>query len=83
MYVQYVLYVHITDDMITAGLPPSLLSRDYLRDNSHLVCEETASYLTLWCVNLEVQQVSLCTHAHNYPPYTFLPLILHIYTTEY
>ena len=33
-------------------------SRDYLRDNSHLVCEETASYLTLWCVNLEVQQKS-------------------------
>lgn len=33
-------------------------SRDYLRDNPHLVCEETASFLTLWCVNLEVEEKS-------------------------
>ena len=33
-------------------------SSDYLRDNPHLVCEETASYLTLWCVNLEVESKS-------------------------
>jgi cell division cycle protein 37 len=31
-------------------------SRDYLRDNPHLVCEDTASYLTMWCVNLEMQE---------------------------
>ncbi|CAI8029761.1 Hsp90 co-chaperone Cdc37 [Geodia barretti] len=31
-------------------------SRDYLRDNPHLVREDTASYLTLWCVNLEMQE---------------------------
>ena len=30
-------------------------SRNYLRDNHHLVCEETASYLTLWCVTLETE----------------------------
>ena len=31
------------------------VSRNYLRDNHHLVCEETASYLTLWCVTLETE----------------------------
>ncbi|XP_065912775.1 hsp90 co-chaperone Cdc37-like [Dysidea avara] len=30
-------------------------SRDFLRDHPHLVGEETASYLTIWCINLEVQ----------------------------
>ena len=35
------------------------ISRDYLRDNPHLVCDETASYLTLWCVNLEVEEVGI------------------------
>ena len=34
-------------------------SRDYLRDNPHLVREDSASYLTLWCVNLEMQEVSV------------------------
>ena len=37
---------------------PLPFSRDYLRDNPHLVREDTASYLTLWCVNLEMQEVS-------------------------
>ena len=31
-------------------------SRDFLRDNPHLVCEDTASYLTMWCVTLEVEE---------------------------
>lgn len=30
-------------------------SSEYLRDNPHLVCVDTANYLTMWCVNLEVQ----------------------------
>ena len=30
-------------------------SRNYLRDHHHLVCEETASYLTMWCVTLETE----------------------------
>lgn len=30
-------------------------SRDYLRDHPHLVCTDTANYLTMWCVNLEVE----------------------------
>ena len=30
-------------------------TRTYLRDHHHLVCDDTASYLTMWCVNLEVE----------------------------
>lgn len=33
-------------------------SCDFLRDNPDLVCTDTANYLTMWCVNLEVQDVS-------------------------
>ena len=32
-------------------------SEDYLRKNTHLACEDTANYLALWCINLEVQEV--------------------------
>lgn len=31
------------------------LSSDHLRDRPHLVCSDTANYLTMWCVNLEVE----------------------------
>lgn len=40
-------------------------SKDYLCQNMQLVCEDTANYLTLWCVNLEVEGVGLiikCLH---------------------
>ena len=33
-------------------------SQQYLVDHPHLVCEEAANYLVLWCVNLEVEEVS-------------------------
>ena len=32
-------------------------SKEYLLQNLLLVCEDTANYLTLWCVNLEVEEV--------------------------
>ena len=32
-------------------------SEDYLRKNPHLACEDTANYLALWCISLEVQEV--------------------------
>ena len=32
-------------------------SKEYLLQNIKLVCEDTANYLTLWCVNLEVEEV--------------------------
>lgn len=32
-------------------------SEDYLQKNPHLACEDTANYLALWCINLEVQEV--------------------------
>ena len=31
-------------------------SSDFLRDNPDLVCDETASYLTMWCVTLQVEE---------------------------
>ena len=34
------------------------ISLGFLRDNPHLVCEDTASYLTMWCVTLEVEEKS-------------------------
>lgn len=32
-------------------------SQKYLSDNPHLVCEETANYLVIWCIDLEVEEV--------------------------
>ena len=34
-------------------------SQKYLSDNSHLVCEETANYLVIMCIDLEVEEVRL------------------------
>lgn len=31
-------------------------SEDYLRKNPYLACDDTANYLALWCINLEVQE---------------------------
>ncbi|CAH0596352.1 unnamed protein product [Chrysodeixis includens] len=31
-------------------------SRQFLQDNSQLVCEETANYLVIWCINLEMEE---------------------------
>lgn len=31
-------------------------SQQFLSDNPHLACEETANYLVLWCINLEVEE---------------------------
>ncbi|XP_033615656.1 hsp90 co-chaperone Cdc37 isoform X1 [Fukomys damarensis] len=31
-------------------------SQKYLSENVHLVCEETANYLVIWCIDLEVEE---------------------------
>ncbi|KAH0541050.1 hsp90 co-chaperone Cdc37 [Cotesia glomerata] len=31
-------------------------SKQYLQENSHLVCENTANYLVIWCINLEMEE---------------------------
>ncbi|CAH1799516.1 unnamed protein product [Owenia fusiformis] len=31
-------------------------SQTFLVENPHLVCEETANYLVVWCINLEMEQ---------------------------
>lgn len=33
-------------------------SKKYLLDNPQLVCENTANYLVIWCINLEMEEVS-------------------------
>lgn len=33
-------------------------SKQFLQQHSHLVCEETANYLVIWCINLEMEEVS-------------------------
>lgn len=32
-------------------------SKNYLTENSDLVCEETANYLVVWCIDLEIEDV--------------------------
>ncbi|GBP95167.1 Hsp90 co-chaperone Cdc37 [Eumeta japonica] len=31
-------------------------SKKFLQENNHLVCEETANYLVIWCINLEMEE---------------------------
>ncbi len=32
-------------------------SKKYLTENSNLVCEDTANYLVVWCIDLEIEEV--------------------------
>lgn len=32
-------------------------SQEFLIQHPHLTCEETANYLVIWCINLEVEEV--------------------------
>lgn len=32
-------------------------SKKFLQENTHLVCENTANYLVIWCINLEMEEV--------------------------
>jgi cell division cycle protein 37 len=34
-------------------------SKRFLQENQHLVCEDTANYLVIWCINLEMEEVCL------------------------
>lgn len=34
-------------------------SKRYLQEHLHLVCEETANYLVIWCINLQMEDVSI------------------------
>lgn len=38
-------------------------SQQYLTDNPELVCEESANYLVIWCIDLEMEEVIV-----KYPP---------------
>lgn len=32
-------------------------SKAFLKSHNHLVCEDTANYLVIWCLNLEMEEV--------------------------
>lgn len=32
-------------------------SKRFLQEHPHLACEETANYLVIWCINLEMEEV--------------------------
>lgn len=34
-------------------------SKQFLQENQHLVCEDTANYLVIWCINLEMEGVCI------------------------
>lgn len=34
-------------------------SKKYLQEHPNIVCENTANYLVIWCINLEMEEVSL------------------------
>lgn len=34
-------------------------SKTFLQEHPYLVCENTANYLVIWCINLEMEEVSL------------------------
>lgn len=44
-------------------------SQQYLSDHTHLVCEETANYLVVICVDYEIDEVSpvrsMCVHVEG------------------
>lgn len=33
-------------------------SEEFLMKNAHLTCEDTANYLVVWCIDLEVEEVT-------------------------
>ena len=34
-------------------------SKRFLQENQNLVCEDTANYLVIWCINLEMEEVGV------------------------
>lgn len=50
-------------------------SQKYLSDNVHLVCEETANYLVIWCIDLEVEEVSTTCPGTRKDSILQLPLV--------
>ena len=65
-------------------------SEEFLMKNSHLTCEDTANYLVIWCIDLQVEEVGLIFAIYRcakYPPisvtgqriYDFSPINFQIY----
>lgn len=41
-------------------------SKQFLQEHNQLVCEETANYLVIWCINLEMEEVNLIVAYNMY-----------------
>lgn len=37
-------------------------SKEYLKKHPELVCDDTANYLVIWCINLEMEEVYIYFH---------------------
>lgn len=48
-------------------------SRVFLKSHGNLVCEDTANYLVIWCINLEMEEVmyDLCKINYDLIKYSF------------
>lgn len=53
-------------------------SKQYLQENSHLVCENTANYLVIWCINLEMEEVNYFLIIINFININNIEIIRHL-----
>lgn len=51
-------------------------SRKFLNENPQLVCENTANYLVIWCINLAMEEVSM--HLDIHVKHVIIARICHI-----
>lgn len=54
-------------------------SKQFLQQNLNLVCENTANYLVIWCINLEMEEVYYIMIIHHKVALCFLHNVLIIY----
>lgn len=51
-------------------------SKDYLLKHPYLTCDDTANYLALWCINLQVQEVSISSIGGTTSTFSVIKIIL-------
>ena len=43
-------------------------SKEFLKNKPHLVCENTANFLVIWCIDLAMEEVIICNFKYNSYP---------------
>lgn len=46
-------------------------SQKFLEEHLELVCEETANYLVVWCIDLEMEEVYIISLTNNHLLFRF------------